>query len=191
MINTTLRVPRAEVETVKRIGARWNATESNWCVPEGRDTAPFAFWLPPEIPADGPRIPVDILFLSSDCYRCGSGVVLVAGVWFEHNILDGSTYGMQEESRGWFLPYDETSADVIATACSDELVAAHGAGPLRWRTTRLSPDGYLANTCQVCATVLGNWPLHEAMVEYQAEGGDLRCLPLVRSALAEAALELL
>lgn len=189
MINTALRVPRGDIETVKRLGAWWNATEANWCVPEGRDAAPFAIWLPPEIPDTGPRIPVDVLLLPDHCYRCGASTAPVVGIWCEHHLLDGYDYGMLEESGGWLLPYDETSADVIATACPDEVLAAHGAGPLRWRTTSLCPDGYLANTCRHCNTVLGNWPLREAVLGYQAEGGDLRDLPHMPTEVAEEVLE--
>jgi len=96
---------------------------------------------------------------------------------------------MLEESGGWFLLYDETSADAIAEACSDDVLAAHGAGPLRWRTTRVCPDGYLANTCLQCTTVLGNWPLREAVAEYQAEHGDLEELERFASEVMATALE--
>jgi hypothetical protein len=84
-----------------------------------------------------------------------------------------------------FVEYGHGSADVIAAACSDEVLDAHGAGPLRWRTTRQVPDGYLANTCHHCGAVLGNWPLHEALVEYQAEGGTLDELPCFEFILDE------
>jgi Domain of unknown function (DUF5710) len=188
MINTALRVPRCDSEMAKRLGALWDATEGHWFVPEGHDTAPFAMWLPLEVAQGGPRISVDVVLFPEHCYRCDANTAPVIGVWFERHLLDGHGYGMLEESGGWFLPYAETSADVIATACPDELLAAHGAGPLRWRITRICPDGYLANTCQRCGAVLGNWPLHEAIVEYQAEGGTLTELPHVARDLAQEAL---
>ena len=188
MSNAALRVPRSDIETVKHLGARWDAIERHWFVPPGRDSTPFAIWLAPEVPDSAPRIPVAVVLLPDRCYRCGSSTAPVVGIWCEHDLLDGYDYDMLEESGGWFLPYDETSSDVIATACPDDLLAAHGAGPLCWRTTSVCPDGYLANTCQHCRTVLGNWPLHEAMVEYQAEGGTLDGLPHVGSELAEATL---
>jgi Domain of unknown function (DUF5710) len=189
MINTALRVPRGDAELVERLGAVWDATKAQWYVPEGRDPAPFDRWLPREIPDAGVRLPVNVLLLPDYCYRCGGSTAPVAGIWLEHDLLDGYEYGMLEEAGGWFLLYDETSADAIAEACSDDVLAAHGAGPLRWRTTRVCPDGYLANTCVQCTTVLGNWPLHEALVEYKAEGGDLRDLPNMPSELREASLD--
>ncbi len=189
MSKAALRVPRSDIETVKHRGARWDAVERHWFVPSGRDSAPFAIWLPPEVPDSAPLIPLEVVLLPVHCYRCGVRTAPVVGVWFEHNLFDGYHYGMLEESGGWFLPYDETSADVIAAACPDVLLAAHGAGPLRWRTTTVCPGGYLANTCRHCGTVLGNWPLYEALAEYLAEGGDLRDLAHAPTELAEAALE--
>ena len=188
MTSTALRVPRSDTETVKRLGAQWDSTERHWFVPKGREVAAFAIWLPPEIPVDGPWIPVDVVLLPDYCYRCSGSTSPVLGLWLAHHLVDGYDHGMLEESGGWFLPYDETSADVIAVACPDALLVAHGAGPLRWRTTSRCPDGYLANTCQHCAAVIGNWPLHEALVEYRAEGGDVRDLPCVASEFAGAAL---
>lgn len=132
---------------------------------------------------------MDVVLLPDPCYRCGASTAPVVGIWFEHDLLDGYDYGMVEEAGGWFLPYDETSADVIAAACPDELLAAQGAGPLRWRTTRICPDGYLANTCPSCGTVLGNWPLREALLEYRTRGGDVSDLVHVPFEIAQAALE--
>lgn len=189
MSNAALRVPRSDIEIVKHLGARWDAIERHWFVPPGRDSTPFAIWLPPEVPGSAPRIPVDVILLPDHCYRCGTTTSPVVGIWFTHDLLDGDDYGMLEEAGGWFLPYDETSADLIVAACPDDLLAAHGAGPLRWRTTSTCPDGYVANTCLNCATVLGNWPLHEALVEHQAERGDLRDLPHVKSELPNEALQ--
>jgi hypothetical protein len=189
MINTALRVTRGDADAVERLGARWDAIKAQWYVPEGRDPAPFDRWLPREIPDTGAWMPVDVLLLPDYCYRCGGRTAPVAGIWLEHDRLDGYEYGMLEESGGWFLQYDETNADAIAEACSDDVLAAHGAGPLRWRTTRVCPDGYLANTCLQCTTVIGNWPLWEAFVAYQAEHENLEQLPSFASEVMATALE--
>lgn len=134
-------------------------------------------------------VPVDVVLLPERCYRCGQPTSPVVGLWFARDTIDGEAYDITPESGGWFLAYDEMSADVIAAACPDELLAAHGAGPLRWRTTRICPDGYLANTCAQCGTVMGNWPLHEALVEHRAEGGTLGDLPHIPTQVAGADLE--
>jgi hypothetical protein len=134
-------------------------------------------------------IPAEIVLLPERCYRCGQWTRPVIGLWFARGTINGDEYPMIEDDGGWFLEYDHITADVIAGACSDELLAAHGSGPLRFRTTRVVPDGYVANTCDHCGTVLGDWPLHEAVTEYQAEGGTLDELPHINAALPEAALD--
>jgi hypothetical protein len=132
-------------------------------------------------------IPVEVILLPEHCYRCGRVTSPVAGLRIVSPGFDGDDYEMLEEG-GWFLEYGHGTAAIIATVCADAILDAHGAGPLRWRTTRLVPDGYLANTCHHCGAVLGNWPLHDAWLEYQAEGGTLDELPRFASTIDESAL---
>ena len=40
-----LKVPYAEKDEAKTLGARWNPTRKCWYVPDGKDTAPFARWI--------------------------------------------------------------------------------------------------------------------------------------------------
>lgn len=42
---TTLRVPYAEKDEAKQLGARWDPKRKKWYVPAGADPAPFARWL--------------------------------------------------------------------------------------------------------------------------------------------------
>ena len=44
-ININLKVPFAEKDQAKALGARWNAELKLWYVPQGLDTAPFEKWL--------------------------------------------------------------------------------------------------------------------------------------------------
>ena len=46
MANTFLTVPFKDKDAAKGLGARWDATQRQWFVPEGRELAPFAVWLP-------------------------------------------------------------------------------------------------------------------------------------------------
>jgi hypothetical protein len=133
-------------------------------------------------------IPVEIILLPEHCYRCGHRTAPVIGLRFTTAVVGDDECHLLDDCGDWFLEYGDSTADIIAGACPDALLDAHGAGPLRWRTTRLVPDGCLVNTCQHCSAVLGNWPLHEAWLEYQAEGGTLDELPCFASALDEAAL---
>lgn len=46
MPNTYLTVDFKEKDAAKALGARWDGVQRQWYVPEGRDLAPFAQWLP-------------------------------------------------------------------------------------------------------------------------------------------------
>jgi hypothetical protein len=51
-----LKVPYAEKDQAKALGARWNAERKAWYVPDGTDAAPFERWLAPgggQQPAQG------------------------------------------------------------------------------------------------------------------------------------------
>jgi hypothetical protein len=41
-----LKVPFAEKEEAKALGARWNGERKSWYVPDGKPTEPFERWLP-------------------------------------------------------------------------------------------------------------------------------------------------
>ena len=47
-----LKVPYAEKDEAKALGARWNPTRKCWYVPDGKSREPFARWL-----AGGPDAP--------------------------------------------------------------------------------------------------------------------------------------
>lgn len=46
MANTYLTVPFKEKDSVKALGARWDADARRWYVPDGQDLVPFTNWLP-------------------------------------------------------------------------------------------------------------------------------------------------
>jgi exodeoxyribonuclease VII large subunit len=46
MAHTFLTVPFKDKDAAKSLGARWDAAQRQWFVPEGRELAPFALWLP-------------------------------------------------------------------------------------------------------------------------------------------------
>jgi hypothetical protein len=41
---TMLKVPYAEKDEAKQLGARWDPKRKKWYVPQGVDPAPFARW---------------------------------------------------------------------------------------------------------------------------------------------------
>jgi|GEM_PF-379325 len=42
--NISLKVPFSEKDEAKALGARWNAEQKLWYVPQGLEAAPFAKW---------------------------------------------------------------------------------------------------------------------------------------------------
>ncbi|ABM39942.1 exodeoxyribonuclease VII large subunit [Polaromonas naphthalenivorans] len=46
MANIFLTVPFKDKDAAKGLGARWDAAQRQWFVPDGRELAPFALWLP-------------------------------------------------------------------------------------------------------------------------------------------------
>ena len=49
-MRTNLKVPFAEKDEAKQLGARWDAVKKVWYV-QDKDLAPFARWLPDGLPA--------------------------------------------------------------------------------------------------------------------------------------------
>jgi Domain of unknown function (DUF5710) len=49
--NINLKVPFAEKDQAKSLGARWNGELKVWYVPPGTDSAPFAKWFTDAAPA--------------------------------------------------------------------------------------------------------------------------------------------
>ncbi len=45
-MRTNLRVPYAEKDEAKRLGARWDPAQKVWYIQNVEDTAPFSRWLP-------------------------------------------------------------------------------------------------------------------------------------------------
>ena len=47
-MRTNLRVPFAEKDEAKQLGARWDAAKKVWYIENVADTAPFSKWMPTE-----------------------------------------------------------------------------------------------------------------------------------------------
>ncbi len=47
-----LKVPYAEKDEAKALGARWNPTRKCWYVPDGKDAEPFARWATGAAPSE-------------------------------------------------------------------------------------------------------------------------------------------
>jgi hypothetical protein len=48
-VRVNLKVPFAEKELAKRVGARWDAGQRVWYVENKEDLSPFLKWMPPHL----------------------------------------------------------------------------------------------------------------------------------------------
>ena len=109
-----------------------------------------------------------VLALPERCYRCGAVTRSVVGVLVPR--------GLSHDPDG-FVPFAEVAGELAASLEEDRLAAA-GIGRLRRRRSRQVPAGYVSNGCRVCDTIMGDFYLREALVEYLAEGGHYERLAL-------------
>ncbi len=109
-----------------------------------------------------------VLALPERCYRCGAVTRSVVGVLVPS--------GLSLDPDG-FVPFADVAGELAASLDADTLAAA-GIGRLRWRHSRQVPAGYVSNGCRVCDTIMGDFYLREALVEYLAEGGRYERLAL-------------
>ena len=171
-----LDVPYSQKDEAKALGARWDAADRRWFVPGGVDPVPFARWLPahrePEepvrpAPTAGETVCAAVVGLPRRCYRCNGRTTSVVGVVVPPHLSDDPTGFIDLE---W-------CADAVASAFNDTAERSrHRVGRLRRRTSRLRPEGYIANGCFECDALQGSFPLNEELVECLAEGVEYQDL---------------
>ncbi|MGE5469221.1 MAG: DUF5710 domain-containing protein [Bacteroidota bacterium] len=79
-----LKVPFAEKDAAKKLGARWDATRKIWYVDKVADMAPFAKWLP--IPDEGSAAAVPAE-LRPGARQQSTGKVIVGSEYVERSRL--------------------------------------------------------------------------------------------------------
>ncbi len=79
MASTYLNVPFRDKDAAKALGARWDPARRQWYVPESRELAPFAPWLPAGVEAtSAPSVPLSVAAEPAPAY--GSGVSRPTGL---------------------------------------------------------------------------------------------------------------
>ena len=159
----TLDVPFADNNRVKALGARWDHRLRRWYLPAGTDISAFAPWLTrlPALPS-GPTVAAGVVFLPERCYRCGAPTASVAGVLIDSD-LGGDADG--------YIPLGEIGGYLVQLL-PREMLDSFGVGSVGFRCSSVRPEGYIANGCRNCDTIMGEFYLEEALTEYLDEGGD-------------------
>jgi hypothetical protein len=170
-----LDVPFSEKDEAKALGARWDPQAKVWYVPEGRDSAPLAKWIPqhpesalepePEYPL---RSPYYFLVESkSDCWKCGSSTRVHAFMLPEEHeqfeYADETDEGFTLGSpRGYWERYGERGKVSNVYGLSPSVLAQ-----LRSHTSGYKPaysqqagETYYMNHCEHCGAKLGDFYMH-------------------------------
>lgn len=71
-----------------------------------------------------------------------------------------------------FFEFSEV-AEQLSTALSEAQLRELGTGPIKRRRSRARPVPYLSNGCVHCNAIQGDFPLHEDLAAFRAEGGML------------------
>ncbi len=113
---------------------------------------------PPAMDPADQCVEVGLVGIVEPCYRCGKPRRAIAGVVVEKDAAQ-AYLGLGDDL---FLDFES-----VAAALEDVLDPAwlkqQQIGPLKVRRSRQRPDGYLANGCVWCDTIIGSYPLSEAV----------------------------
>jgi hypothetical protein len=168
MPQITLDVPFAEKDEAKALGARWDAQARSWYIDASRDPAPFSRWLPPTIAA-GPTVQARVLALSERCYRCNASIMSIIGV------IVASEFALDPSG---FVEFEDVG-EALAALLPEDLLAKHGIGPLRRRSSSVRPEPYWSNGCLHCGAIQGGFFLREALNDALVEGLGYEELPTI------------
>ena len=108
------------------------------------------------------RQPVDVALvgIAEPCYRCGTPGVAIAGVIVEKDAAR-AYLGLGDDL---FLDFDSV-AEALRDALDTAWLKERKVGSLKVRRSRQRPEGYVSNGCVSCDTILGSFPLSEAVAK--------------------------
>lgn len=159
MTRVDIKVPYAEKDEAKALGARWDSVARVWYVPEGKDLALFDRWLPKTIEPDIRAQKYYISQSSASCWKC-EGITRVHGF-----ILSGSY-----EVREWIEGEDDEGV-VVWDEWTNTTVLSYVrglSGRILETVKKISPywymdnskiisEPYLMNHCEHCKAKMGDF----------------------------------
>ncbi len=109
--------------------------------------------------ADAPALaPVGVVGIPNRCYLCGKYGVVVAGVLVDP-LLALALIGVKDDL---FLDFEPVGG-ALRDALDPGWLRLHFIGPLKVRSSRQRPEGYISNGCHSCDAIVGSYPLREAV----------------------------
>ena|ERR1700757_4550630 len=154
-----LTVPFAEKDDAKRLGARWDANQKIWYVPEGINPGPFSRWLPLEPDINIRAVSYWIGVSEISCWKCDGrtrafGFILPAG----HETLD--VEDDNEEVDLWVLCDSPTVLSYV-TNLSPAVAERIQAMTRHYRLdfSKMTNSSYWMNHCEACGMKQGDFEL--------------------------------
>lgn len=165
-----LKVPYADKDEAKALGARWEPSRRCWYVPDGADVRPFKRWIPaPDVGLPGLNLrsrETYVVTAPRRCWRCEQATTVVGflmapgfedfSVWEDE--LDGE--GRWGGGDGWcYAQYIDTLPSTIAAQ------AMTRAPRYRRVFSKATQSSYWANHCSECGALQGDFHLFEELGE--------------------------
>ena len=168
-----LDVAFADNARVKALGARWDPDQRCWCIAREHWQDELSAWLP------RPPVPAIVLAITIGCWRCSTPTAAILGVLVAgHLHPDRDPWG--------FIPFADV-ADALTILPADWR-AARRIGTIKARHSRAQQRRYTSNGCAACDALLGDFFLHEELVEHVSSGHTLAELAVGVTQLPAAAI---
>ena len=142
---TSINVPYAEKDQAKALGAKWNAKEKVWYVPDGLDMAPFQKWMP-KVEVSAAVTPVEnatvrekelgwltlarclgrgplVLLHSTGCWSCGKEGLAVAMAF---PLGDDEQAAISAAEAIWNEGIDPADEDADYVGLDSQMAVAYG-----------------------------------------------------------------
>ena len=149
-----LEVPYAEKDEAKKLGAKWNAQEKKWYVPDGVDESLFKEWIPVTTTTEynlEAKSPFYLVKSQEICWKCTKRTEVVC---FASNGVNDYEDGDYE----FFITYSMITLvpSDLAQFIRDHLKLFH----LDYSKT--AHCSYYMNHCEHCSTGLGDYFMHNS-----------------------------
>jgi hypothetical protein len=161
-----LKVPYAEKDEAKALGALWEPSRRCWYVPPGLDLRPFGRWMPPpDTGTPGLNLRASEAYVVTAprrCWRCAK-TTIVAGFLMAPGFEDFSVWegeidgeGRWGGGEGWaFAQY----IDALPSSVAAQAIAR--APRYRRAFSKTTRSQYWANHCSECRALQGDFHLFE------------------------------
>jgi hypothetical protein len=155
MARTDLRVPFAEKDEAKRLGAKWDPSAKVWYAPDGIDLVSFERWLPQDATGTLSAPSYSLARSEKSCWKCGDRTEVFC-------ILLPAGFNKRQSGTADWIPVRSPAFLSYLTLLSqpvDERIKTLAPG---YRMTYSAKAGrsYWMNHCQRCDIKQGDFDLH-------------------------------